>query len=175
MMHSISVLLINLARCLATRGRADWHKAMRAEFEYLDEGSPAQLSWALGCVVAASRTLLSESTLGYVTLAAGFAAGLIFMDWRTDNDVATVCVLVALAALLGSLRPRMILQTTIVTGWILLLAHAAANFSGAFWPFYQTQPLTTAEFGILAFLLLPAFAGARAGAALRMLLQSATH
>lgn len=162
--------LMVIASYALPQSRAEWHAAMRAEFECLPENASAQLEWALGCAFAAWRMRLTSPAVVYGVTGAAVLAGLVYTDWNSGNDLVSLTVLLAAAGLLGWLRPKYLATTTAGVGGVLLVAHAAANFSGLFWPPYQYQPLSAMDFAVLASLLLPAFAAAKVGAILRAIL-----
>lgn len=52
-LHALARDLMRLSAALAPKARADWARAMQAEFEAINNSGPA-LEWALGCLVTAT-------------------------------------------------------------------------------------------------------------------------
>ncbi len=141
---------------------------MRAELAYL---APSEsFSWALGFLAAACKLRVTEPAVVYAACSGSLATMLILIDWHVTNDMLTVGVLVLAASALGFLRPDRTNMSWCMIGLTLLAAHAFANFTGWLLPFYQCKPLISTDFVVLASLVVPAFAGTKAGANLRAIL-----
>ena len=88
------------------------------------------------------------------------AAGLLYLEWHTDEVLVVLGVLLVLAAALGLARPGAALAAGIVLGAAIPLAHLASEASGRYPPAYQVAPPSAVDWAVMAFLVVPALAAA---------------
>lgn len=99
------------------------------------------------------------------TLALGLTT-LLFFEWHTDEPAVVLPVLLVVAFLAGMAVPSRFLLLGLTLGWAIAVAHALSAATGAFTPFYQKQPPSTADWVAMALLAAPAVAAAFAGSRL---------
>lgn len=159
--------VMGLALRLFPRQKDNWRGAMRAEFDSLEGDPGAALDWAFGCAWAGARVRLTQPGCAYAAAATSLIAALILLDWHTDRPARSIAAVMLASASLGYLRPSKAAATSLLMGGCLLGAHAASNFTGWMWPFYQYKPLGALDWLIIASVAVPAaaasFAGARLG------------
>jgi uncharacterized membrane protein YoaK (UPF0700 family) len=154
-------LLLAIAMRLLPRERAEWGAAMRAEAEILAGDRP--VAWAAGCVFAAARARLKDPRSLYCLLLPLLAAAFVYVDWHTDETAISLAVFMAAAAALAFVRPERMVFTGIVVAAILIGAHAFADVTWIFVPYYQYKPLEPWEWLIIVSLIAPAMTGATIG------------
>jgi hypothetical protein len=119
------------------------------------------------------RFLESPMTLYLMALAgAGLAVGT--FEWRTDEAMVTLAVLVMASGGLGALRPRLFWASALVLGSVVAILNLFTTLTGLR-PIYESAAEAKAHgaaYGIsLAVLIVPALAAAAIGAAARTLAQ----
>lgn len=81
-LHTLARLMLHAGVALAPKRRADWTRAMQAEFEAIEAGGPA-LEWALGCLATAAGWRLRSDGGYLVAFLAAIATSVWFDDhWR---------------------------------------------------------------------------------------------
>ena len=151
---------------LAARRRA-WAEALRAEAEAIQD--PQERSrWSLSAALGACRIRIRDASVRFL-LPAGFVlAGLLVLD-HSPSDVANQACVVAL--LLGSValafaNPHAVRAVVATVGLAIPVAHAFYMMAGIDLP-YESRPSGWAGPVSLLVLVVPAAAGAFAGAAAR--------
>lgn len=136
-LQALARLMLHASVALAPKHRADWTRAMQAEFEALDGDGPA-LEWALGCLATAAGWRLRADGAYLVAFVAAIATSVWFdhhwqeyvrpgVNWNLsawDNTMVIlglalpVCVI---AAVVRRPRPAAV--------WLLVIAAAIALFA----------------------------------------------
>lgn len=78
-LHTLARLMLHAGVALAPKHRADWTRAMQAEFEAIEAGTPA-LEWALGCLATAAGWRLRADGGHLLAFAAAVATSIWFRD-----------------------------------------------------------------------------------------------
>lgn len=136
-LHTLARLMLRACVALAPKHRADWTRAMQAEFEAVEAGGPA-LEWALGCLATAAGWRLRADGGYLLAFLAAIATSVWFdnhwqeyvrpgVNWNLsawDNTMVIlgmalpVCVI---AAVVRRPRPAAV--------WLLAIAAAIALFA----------------------------------------------
>lgn len=78
-LHTLARLMLHACVALAPKHRADWSRAMQAEFAAIEAGGPA-LAWALGCLATAARWRLKTDGGYLLAFLAAVATSIWFHD-----------------------------------------------------------------------------------------------
>jgi hypothetical protein len=165
-LHRAAGVLMRAAAHALPPHAAHWGRAMEAEFSRLESG-PAAIAWAAGCGKVALMARITPMLLVYALLLALAAAALLYFEWHTDEVTVVLALLLAVAAVLGFLRPGAALATGLVVGLAIPLAHLASTMTGRFIPVYQSTPPSGTDALVMAALVIPGLAAAFLGAWVR--------
>lgn len=99
----------------------------------------------------------------YPLLLALGAAATLYLEWHTDEATVVLAFLLIVAAALGFVLPRAALVTGLVIGLVIPLGHLGGSLGWYSVPAYQGTPPATADWLVMAILVLPAIAAAYAG------------
>jgi hypothetical protein len=133
-LHALARVMLHASVALAPKHRADWTRAMRAEFEAIDAGGQA-LDWALGCLATAAGWRLRADWGYLLSFAAMIGTSIWFGDhWQEYKQPGTTWNLFAWdnsMLILGLALPVCVAvavrrRPTTNAGWLLVIAAAIA-------------------------------------------------
>lgn len=131
-LHTLARLMLHACVALAPKHRADWSRAMQAEFAAIEAGGPA-LAWALGCLATAAGWRLRTDGGYLVAFVAAVATSIWFRDhwyvqpntnWNLHSWDNTM--LIAGMALPISVAVAVMQRPRANAGWLLAIAVAVA-------------------------------------------------
>ena len=133
-LHRLARLVLHASVTLAPKHRADWTRAMQAEFEAIEAGGPA-LEWALGCLANAAGWRLRTDGGFLIAFAAMIGTSIWFRDhWRDYRQPGTTwnmfgwdnSMLILGLALPVCVAVAVRRRPTANAGWLLVIAAAIA-------------------------------------------------
>lgn len=155
--HWLADQLVRAAAKRTRRRHPEWADAMLNEQASLGDTSD-NIDWAFGLV----RVSFGLDASLYLLLLAFSVAAMTLYQWSADESLITVTVIIALAAMLGCVRPSRFIVSGLSVGVVVASVNAFETLSGVR-PAYETYEHTWMHDIRWLWLVLPALASSALG------------
>ncbi len=145
-------------------GRRPWLEAMLAEAGWI-EAPLGRFRWLVGVTAAVAILRWQNRDRSFALNIALLLAFFTALDWLRAEPAATIALLGLAACLTARCWPGRWPACGVLLGSWLLIAHGIADHVAALRPFYQSQPLSGYDYGVIASLVAVTLPSAALGAA----------